>query len=237
MRIDSCQMHGHVSQDLPCARKPIRTISEFVELISRLEFDFRRCENYLNDSNFWCVQSSITHNAAVHVPVMFVYIHTFKMYVRTTQKKQWRVIPCVAGSKWLRVFFWKKNGLRANADALIDKQLRSWTAGRRREYCIRLPINVSRSPLPCSLVWTKMLCDVVSSATLSLSMGVIFSVWFCNWELLVLQTDRTFSSIVILISAGVMFQCVLWAKLVCSSFEGMVGIPWGTRPPQLKWCR
>ena len=42
--------------------KPIRTISFFLELISRFEFEFRRRENFfLNDSNFWCVQSSITH--------------------------------------------------------------------------------------------------------------------------------------------------------------------------------
>ena len=35
----------------------------FLELISRFEFDFLRRENYfLNDSNFWCVQSSITHS-------------------------------------------------------------------------------------------------------------------------------------------------------------------------------
>ena len=28
----------------------------FFELISRFEFEFRRCEFFLNDSNFWCVQ-------------------------------------------------------------------------------------------------------------------------------------------------------------------------------------
>ena len=35
----------------------------FLELVSRFEFEFRRCENkiFSNDSNFWCVQSSITH--------------------------------------------------------------------------------------------------------------------------------------------------------------------------------
>ena len=33
----------------------------FLELISRFEFDFRRRGNFLlSDSNFWCVQSSIT---------------------------------------------------------------------------------------------------------------------------------------------------------------------------------
>ena len=35
----------------------------FLDLFSRFEFEFRRRENYifLNDSNSWCVQSSITH--------------------------------------------------------------------------------------------------------------------------------------------------------------------------------
>ena len=49
-----------------------RTISGFLELISRFEFDFLRREIFFfNDSNFWCVQSSITHNVAVHVPVLW----------------------------------------------------------------------------------------------------------------------------------------------------------------------
>ena len=61
----------------PCGPKPIRTISEFLELISKFEFDFRRCGIFLNDSNFWCVQSSITHNVAVHVHVLWpVCAHT-----------------------------------------------------------------------------------------------------------------------------------------------------------------
>ena len=41
-----------------------------LELVGRFEFDFRRCGIFFNDSNFWCVQSSITHNVAVHVPVL-----------------------------------------------------------------------------------------------------------------------------------------------------------------------
>ena len=32
---------------LPCGGKPIRTISGFLELIGRFEFDFRRCEHYI----------------------------------------------------------------------------------------------------------------------------------------------------------------------------------------------
>ena len=45
----------------------------FLELIGRFEFEFCRRGNYifLIDSIFWCVQSSITHNVAVHVPVMW----------------------------------------------------------------------------------------------------------------------------------------------------------------------
>ena len=62
---------------MPCGPKPFRTISFFWELISRFEFDVRRCGFFLNDSNFWCVQSSITHNEAVHVPVLWpVCAHT-----------------------------------------------------------------------------------------------------------------------------------------------------------------
>ena len=34
---------------------------EFLYLISRFEFVFVAAEFFLNDSNFWCVQSSITH--------------------------------------------------------------------------------------------------------------------------------------------------------------------------------
>ena len=50
----------------------------FLEIISRFEFDFlRRDFFFFNDSNFWCVQSSITNNVAVHVPVLWpVCAHT-----------------------------------------------------------------------------------------------------------------------------------------------------------------
>ena len=49
-----------------------------LELISRFEFDFRRRGNFfLNDSNFWCVQSSTTCNETVHVHVLWpVCTHT-----------------------------------------------------------------------------------------------------------------------------------------------------------------
>ena len=52
-----------------------------LELISRFEFDFCRCGIFfLNDSIFWCVQSSITHNVAVHVPVLWpVCAHTIPL--------------------------------------------------------------------------------------------------------------------------------------------------------------
>ena len=59
---------------VPFARKKIRTISGrgVLELISRFEFDFRRRGIFFwDDSNFWCVQSSITHNVAVHVLVLW----------------------------------------------------------------------------------------------------------------------------------------------------------------------
>ena len=50
----------------------------FFDSITRLEFDFLRREIFfLNDSIFWCVQSSITHNVAVYVPVLWpVCAHT-----------------------------------------------------------------------------------------------------------------------------------------------------------------
>ena len=50
------------------ARNKFERYRGFLELISRFEFEFRRREiKFLNDSNFWCVQSSITHHVAVHV--------------------------------------------------------------------------------------------------------------------------------------------------------------------------
>ena len=52
--------------------KPIRTISGVLELISRFEFEFQRCDFFfLNASIFWCVQSSITCNETVHVLVLW----------------------------------------------------------------------------------------------------------------------------------------------------------------------
>ena len=59
------------------ARNKFERFRWILELISRFEFDFRRCGFYLNDSNFWCVQSAITHSVAVHVPVLWpVCTHT-----------------------------------------------------------------------------------------------------------------------------------------------------------------
>ena len=48
------------------------------ELLSRFEFELHRRGNYfLKNSNFWCVQSSITHNETAHVPVLWpVCTHT-----------------------------------------------------------------------------------------------------------------------------------------------------------------
>ena len=60
------------------ARNQIERFREVLEIISRFEFDFRRCDFiFLNDSNFWCVQSSTTCNETVHVPVLWpVCTHT-----------------------------------------------------------------------------------------------------------------------------------------------------------------
>ena len=59
---------------IPCGRINCERFRGFLELISRFEFDFCRCGNYIfmNDSNFGCVQSSITRNVAVHVPVLWL---------------------------------------------------------------------------------------------------------------------------------------------------------------------
>ena len=60
------------------ARNPFERFRGFCEFFCRFQFDFRRCDFFLNDSNFWCVQSSITHNVAVHVHVLWlVCTHTF----------------------------------------------------------------------------------------------------------------------------------------------------------------
>ena len=54
------------------ARNQFERFREVLELISWFEFEFCRRGNYfLNDSNFWCVQSSTTSNVAVHVPVLW----------------------------------------------------------------------------------------------------------------------------------------------------------------------
>ena len=57
-----------------------------LELFSRFQFDLRRCGIFfLNDSIIWCVRSSITHNVAVHVHVLWpVCTHTtpFRMLWR-----------------------------------------------------------------------------------------------------------------------------------------------------------
>ena len=44
---------------------------EFFGFISRFEFEFRRCDFFLKESNFWCVRGSLTHNVAAHVPVLY----------------------------------------------------------------------------------------------------------------------------------------------------------------------
>ena len=79
--------HFHVTHYGGCAvlfRNPLRRLRRLsmrpkinsndfgVFGISRFEFDVRRCGFFLNDSNFWCVQSSNTHNVAVHVLVLWL---------------------------------------------------------------------------------------------------------------------------------------------------------------------
>ena len=79
----------------------------FLELISRFEFDFRRRGNFFfkkkNDSNFWCVQSSICacagaclcpHNSISNVVVSVtihddtdVYVYIYIIFFRDVCKK------------------------------------------------------------------------------------------------------------------------------------------------------
>ena len=63
----------------PLTMRPEINSNDFgvFELTSRFEYDIRRCGIFLNNSNFWCVQSSTTHNVAVHVHVLWpVCAHT-----------------------------------------------------------------------------------------------------------------------------------------------------------------
>ena len=62
----------------PFYRKLFRTISIFLELISRFEFDFRRCGNFfLTIRFFWCVRGSVTCDETVHMHVLWpVCTHT-----------------------------------------------------------------------------------------------------------------------------------------------------------------
>ena len=60
------------SQEIPCRPKQIRTISFFLKIICSFEFNFRRCGLiFSDDSNFWCVRGSITHNATEDVIVLW----------------------------------------------------------------------------------------------------------------------------------------------------------------------
>ena len=71
--------HGEGERNYAAENK-FERFREFLELISRFEFEFRRCGFFLKDSNFWCVQSSITHNVAVHVLVLWpVCAHTIPL--------------------------------------------------------------------------------------------------------------------------------------------------------------
>ena len=51
------------------ARNNFERFRFFLDLIGRFEFDLRRRGFFLNDSNFWCVRGSITHNV-VHGHVL-----------------------------------------------------------------------------------------------------------------------------------------------------------------------
>ena len=71
--ICTLRTHSHIGSGAGyhAAENKFERFREFLELISRFEFDFRRCGNFfLNDLTFWCVQSSITHNVALHVHVL-----------------------------------------------------------------------------------------------------------------------------------------------------------------------
>ena len=64
-----------------CTMRPEINSNDFgvfgINLQIRIRISSSRKLYFLNDSNFWCVQSSITHHVAVHVPVLWpVCSHT-----------------------------------------------------------------------------------------------------------------------------------------------------------------
>ena len=70
-----------------------------LELVSRFEFEFRRRGFFLKDSNFWCVQISITHTHHVAVNVHMLWLVCtdtipFRMLWRPWRfmKQLWKVI-------------------------------------------------------------------------------------------------------------------------------------------------
>ena len=99
--------------------KPIRTTSGVLELIGRFDFDFRRAEFFFFFERFelLCVQRSITHNVAVHVPVLCphnsisnvvvsltihdnMYIYLFARCVAKNMKPLWKVKGFCNRTSW-----------------------------------------------------------------------------------------------------------------------------------------
>ena len=55
--------------------KPIRTISGFLELISRFEFEFCRCVNFFEGSNLWCVHVNVPWPVCAHaIPFRMLWL-------------------------------------------------------------------------------------------------------------------------------------------------------------------
>ena len=83
----------HSSPPLPCARKEIRTISGFLELISRFEFEFCRRENFFFEGFEFLVFSCecavaclYPRNSISNVVVSLtvhdnIYTYIYKMYI------------------------------------------------------------------------------------------------------------------------------------------------------------
>ena len=83
-----------VSRNIPFRQKPIRTISGFLELISRFEFEFCRRGNYfLKDSNFWCVHVHVLWPVCTHaIPFRMLWLPRFMMTeIYISMKPLWKV--------------------------------------------------------------------------------------------------------------------------------------------------
>ena len=77
----------------------------------------------LNDSNFWCVQSSITHNVAVHMPAWTQIVYEEKPIECTLMDHSFRASSCPTlrrtGSRMRHSWTWSTRSTRTCTRALV----------------------------------------------------------------------------------------------------------------------